>query len=352
MENFQIEKKDTGFVEIKGEISAEEIEKYKNDAAKNISIGTTFDGFRPGKVPYIEVEKKYGELVITTEATKIAILKKLPDFFAQNKIVPVDKPSIQIDSIATKSNAKFTVKLESITKVDLPDLNELLKDIKQPDTPKETSNKEVDEIISDIKKNIFREENKEEKVPEKDSDLPDLTIETIQKIYPSATSVENFREMIKKAVFQEKQTQNKYQIRKDITEKLLSDIDYDVPKVFIDREAENGLEVFKQDAKRLNTTIEDYMKDKNITEEEFKETLRAEAEKRAKTQILFNFIAGENKIYPDEKIVNEQVVSLQKKYKNATKQHLEVYVHTAITNEKVFEYLEKIVLKIDKDLKL
>ena len=37
MENFQIEKKDTGFVEIKGEISAEEIEKYKNDAAKNIS---------------------------------------------------------------------------------------------------------------------------------------------------------------------------------------------------------------------------------------------------------------------------------------------------------------------------
>ena len=55
------------------------------------------------------------------------------------------------------------------------------------------------------------------------------------------------------------------------------------------------------------------MKDKNLTEEDFKKMLRVEAEKRAKTQILFNFIAGENKIYPDENVVKEQVDSLQKK---------------------------------------
>ncbi len=352
MENFQIEKKDDGFIEIKGEISVEEMEKYKEEAAKNISAGASFDGFRPGKVPYMEVEKRYGELTIITESAKIAIIKKLPDFFAQNKIVPVEKPNIQIDSIATKSKAKFTVKLESILKADLPDLNNLFKDVKQPAAPKETSDKEVDEIILDIKKNIFREENKEKEMPKNDNDLPNLTIETIQKIYPSATSVENFREMIKKTVLQEKQTQNKYQTRKDITEKLLLNVDYDVPKIFIDRETENGLEMFKQDAKRLNTTIENYMKDKNLTEEDFKKMLRVEAEKRAKTQILFNFIAGENKIYPDENVVKEQVDSLQKKYKSVTKEHLEAYVHTAITNEKVFEYLEKIALKTDKDLKL
>ena len=293
MENFKIEKQNKGLIEIKGEISSSEIEKNKVDAAKTISRSDSFDGFREGKAPYDLVEKKYGELAIITEAAKGLILEKLPEFFAKNKIVPIDRPHIQIDSVASKTPAKFTVKLESMAAVDLPDIRTLLGDIEKPENPKETTDGEVENIISDVKKNIFREENKGKEIPKDESSLPDLSLDVIQKIYPSATSVENFKELVKTAVFQEKQTQNKYKLRNEIIEKLLSGVTYDVPKVFVDRETENGLEMFKQDAKRLNTTIEDYKKDKNISEEEFMETLRAEAEKRAKTQIIFNFIAGQ-----------------------------------------------------------
>ena len=352
MENFKIEKKDKGFIEVKGEISSEDIEKNKINAAKTISSKDNFDGFREGKAPYDLVEKKYGELAIITEAVKGLILEKLPEFFAKNKIVPIDRPHIQIDSVASKAPAKFTVKLESMAAVDLPDIKVLLEDIEKPENPKDTTDTEVESIILDVKKNIFREENKEKEVPKDESALPDLTIDIIKKIYPSATSVENFKELVKTAVFQEKQTQSKYKFRKEIIDKLLSGVNYDVPKVFVDRETENGLEMFKQDAKRLNITIEDYKKDKNISEEDFMETLKAEAEKRAKTQIIFNFIAGENKIYPDEKSVEMQVTQLQKKYKNTTKQHLEAYVHTSLTNEKVFDYLEKTALGMDEDLKV
>ena len=84
------------------------------------------------------------------------------------------------------------------------------------------------------------------------------------------------------------------------------------------------------DLARANLKMEDYLKHINKTREEIKTEWTPAAEKRAKLQLILNKIAKEEKITPDEKLVENQVKDILDMYKNANKHNVHTYVSTSL----------------------
>ncbi|MFC1775564.1 hypothetical protein ACFLY0_01860, partial [Patescibacteria group bacterium] len=76
------------------------------------------------------------------------------------------------------------------------------------------------------------------------------------------------------------------------------------------------------------------------TEEDLKKEWRTDAEKRAKTQLVLNKIAVEEKIVPEKEKIDHEVKHLMEHYKDADENAARSYVETILTNELVFQFLE------------
>jgi len=87
---------------------------------------------------------------------------------------------------------------------------------------------------------------------------------------------------------------------------------------------------------------EDYLGHLKKTMEDLRKDWRTDAEKRAKLQIVMNKIAGVEKIEPEAEKMEAEVKHLLASYKDAKEERVREYVAMVLTNEKVFEFLEKI----------
>ena len=168
-------------------------------------------------------------------------------------------------------------------------------------------------------------------------------MEDIEKIYPSAKSLDDFKSKIKVGIVEEKKRMHRLSSRNSILDKLLEEFEFVVPKELVDREIENGWMVFQENAKRLGTTVENFLSEKNTTEDKIKEDMRSEAIKRSKIQIMLNVIAGEKGIVPDPRIVEKEVERIKVNKKDLKEEHIRVYIQSALTNEETMKYLEGLV---------
>jgi hypothetical protein len=57
--------------------------------------------------------------------------------------------------------------------------------------------------------------------------------------------------------------------------------------------------------------------------------------------MILNAIAVAENIKPDQKEIDAEVAHIVEHYKDADREHAAVYAETVLTNEKVFQWLEK-----------
>jgi trigger factor len=112
------------------------------------------------------------------------------------------------------------------------------------------------------------------------------------------------------------------------------------PQVLVDHELNQMFAQMEDDLGRANLKMEDYLKHIKKTREDIKNDWTPAAEKRAKLQLILNKIAKEEKITPDEKLVENQVKDILAMYKNANEHNVHTYVSTILTNEAVLKMLE------------
>ena len=339
-EDFEIIRGEDSSVKVHGILNKESIQKHINAAADTIQREDTFKGFRKGMAPAEVVQQKYGSMVIWTEAARMHLSSALPLFFAKNNITPLDQPKINFVSVVDGGEIKFTIDITTLPNMEISRIESALKGIKALDGDFGVTDKEVEEVIEDIKVGIFRTSHPEGETP---NNLPNLTLEDIEKIYPSAKSLDDFKSKIKVGIVEEKKRMHRLSSRNSILDKLLEEFEFVVPKELVDREIENGWMVFQENAKRLGTTVENFLSEKNTTEDKIKEDMRSEAIKRSKIQIMLNVIAGEKGIVPDPRIVEKEVERIKVNKKDLKEEHIRVYIQSALTNEETMKYLEGLV---------
>jgi trigger factor len=146
----EIKKLPKSEVEIEFELTAEEFEKYLEQALTHFKEHLKVDGFRKGQVPLKIVEEKVGNENLLMEAGDLAVKKSYAQVVKEHNLEPIGEPEMQIKKIAKGSPFEFSVKVSVLPEISLPAYQELAAAVKGQEIKVEE--KEVEEAISYLQK--------------------------------------------------------------------------------------------------------------------------------------------------------------------------------------------------------
>ena len=137
--------------ETKGIISItadqDELNDTKNKILKNFQKEAKIQGFRPGKAPIEMVEKNIDQNQLQNDVLREVVEILYGKSLDELKIKPISSPEINIVKFVPFNTLEFTVIVEKLGKVTLPNIKSL-KVVK----PKiEVSNKEINEAVEDLR---------------------------------------------------------------------------------------------------------------------------------------------------------------------------------------------------------
>lgn len=330
-------------VEIEGEIPAEEFEKHREAASRHLGKNVEVPGFRKGHAPPHIVAERIGSEHMLEEMANRALAEHLPKLFAEHQIDAIGKPAITVMKLAPGNPLGFKLTTAVLPEITLPDYRALAKAANEQRPEKVTvAEKEVEEAIRDIQRRIQLREKQQQTTsgtqPE-EKDLPELNDELVKKL-GDFESVVNFREKLTEDIKQFKERQAREKRRIALIEDIARKTTAELPAVLIDAELDKMLARFKDDVARAGALWNDYLAQIKKTEEDLRKEWRPDAEKNATVQLVLNEIAKREHLVPDKTAVGLEVAHLKSHHPDADSRGLEIYVHTLLTNEKVFEFLE------------
>lgn len=341
----EIKNIDGGEIEITGELPVSVLEEHRSRAIAKISKNLEIPGFRKGKAPEDVITKKVGDMLILEEMAEYALAKAYPEILIENKIEAMGLPKVNITKIAKGEPLGFKIQTTVMPEVALPDYKEIAKKGATKKEKIEVSDKEVGETIEQILKQRAAIKKDSETDEKKDSEtkelkLPELNDEFV-KTLGDFNDVGAFKKQIRENMQKEKENKAQQKKRIEILEGILAKTKVVVPKMLIESELDKMSAQFEGDIARMGLKFDEYLKHIKKTTEDLRKEWKSDAEKRAKTQLVLNKIAVQEKIEAPKEELEKQKAHLLKKYKDADPHNIHVYVETILINEEIFKFLEK-----------
>ncbi|MEI6396523.1 MAG: trigger factor [Candidatus Taylorbacteria bacterium] len=338
-------------IEIVGSISAEVLGSYRAKALKNINDSISIDGFRKGFVPENILVAKVGAMAILEEMAEMAISKAYFDIIVDNKIDAIGRPATQITKLAENNPLEFKITTAVMPEISLPDYKkiaekEVKKSAKDSDELK-VNDKDIEEVILRIRKSHASHEGHDhEKMSPEDhekavmANLPELTDDFVKKLGDFA-DVPDFKVKLSAMIAEQKQNEAKDKRRIRIADAIAEETKVELPDIMVESELHRTESQFAADIERMGVKLDDYLKHAKKTLEDMKKEWRPYAEKKAKLQLILNSISAAEDIKPEPEEVEEEVDHIVEHYKDADRESARTYAETVLTNEKVFQWLEK-----------
>jgi len=133
-------------VELKIEVSLEEMKPFLEKAASKMSQNAKLPGFRPGKAPYELVKNKFGEMAIYQEALDMIISDSFYKAITREKIESIGQPEIKVEKIAPGNPLSYTAIVSLLPKVTLGEWQTLAIKKKQVKADKEDIDKTLEQL--------------------------------------------------------------------------------------------------------------------------------------------------------------------------------------------------------------
>ncbi len=159
-------------LELTIELSPEELTPFLSPAAERLSSKNKITGFRPGKLPYVIIEKQLGEMAIYEEAMEDILNDSYFKALKEKQLLPVEKPKIEILKFAPKNPLiyKATFAVFPIVKCgDLKKVKIQRKEIK-------ISEEQVQNVLKELQKMRAQEKIAERKIQKGDKVLADMEV--------------------------------------------------------------------------------------------------------------------------------------------------------------------------------
>jgi len=345
MNNLEIKKLDNAEVEISGEISADVFEQSRKQTVKNLSKDLSLPGFRKGHVPEDVAMKHVGEASVLNAMAERTLQKAYPALLNENKIDAIGQPEITITKIAAGNPLGFKIKVATMPEITLPDYKSIAKKVFSKKDEVSVEEKEVEETIAEIRKrHVAMKKAQAGAGAEKDSkdeeELPELN-DAFVKTLGDFKDVADLKAKIKENILKEKQGRAKDKKRMETIEQIIAGGKMELPNILIEGELDRMTAQFRGNVEQSGGTLEDYLKYTKKTIEELRKEWRSDAIKRAKTQLILNKIALEEKVSAPKEKVEKEVEQLMKHYPDADPMRSRGYVEMILTNDAVFVFLEK-----------
>jgi trigger factor len=160
-------------LELTFELEFNELKKFLEDAASEMTTEKPLTGFRPGKAPYDIVKQRLGETAILQKASNPIITKTYFDYIEAQGLETVDQPNIEVVKMAADNPFIFKATISLLPKIELVDFRTLsvkkIPGIKIEDAA-------VEKVITDLRKMRVKEALVDREV--KTGDKVELNFET------------------------------------------------------------------------------------------------------------------------------------------------------------------------------
>lgn len=346
----EIKKLPKSAIEINGSISAEALEKYRAQAVKSISESVSIAGFRKGNVPENVLVAKVGEMAILEEMAELALSRAYVDILIDNKIDAIGKPRVTITKLAKGSPVEFKAVTATVPEVKLPDYAKLAsKEVKDASANKiEVTDKDVDEAILRVRKaNAPHEGHDHSKMTPEEHEkaildsLPEFNDDFVRGLGSDFADVEDFKKKVRVMLGDNKKDEAKEKLRLKIADAIAEATEVEIPELMVETELNRTQAQFESDIERMGVKLDDYLKHAKKSVEDIRKEWTPHAEKKAKLQLILNSIAAKENLHPDQNEINAEVDHIVAHYKEADRERAATYAETVLTNEKVFQFLEK-----------
>jgi len=346
-------------VEISGSIPAESIASYRAKALKEIGKDLELPGFRKGMVPEQTLVSKLGEAAIIEEAAELALQDSYASMLAEHKLSTIGRPKVTLTKVTPGEAVEFKIKAAVLPEVKIADYKKIAAaEMKKPSTAAEVTEKDIDEVIEQVRKSraehdhhkdhahLSEEEHASLHSKEaKDGKAPELALPEVSDAFAQSLgdfkNVADLRAKIKENMKADKEHKEKDKKRLAVLEELVKKTEIDLPEILIEAELAKLMGQFEDDVIRMGVKMEDYLKHAKKTREDILKEWRPDADKRARTQLIFNKIAALENLIPTEKEIEEEAKHVIEQYPTADKESVKVFVETMLSNEKVFKLFEE-----------
>ncbi|MBU4536879.1 hypothetical protein KJ603_02480 [Patescibacteria group bacterium] len=337
----KIKKLENSMIEIEATITIEELEKRREKAVKNLGSEIKVDGFRTGNIPEDILVKKIGEMPLLNEMAELALSDIYPTIIIQNDIKAIGQPQINITKMAPGNPVEFKITVAIMPEFKLPDYKKIAKKINNEKEEKiEVTEKEIEDTITHIQKM-----NTPQPTPTKDEEgvdkaivpeYPEINDEFVKKL-GDFKDVADFKIKLKENIQKEKENKASETKKVKIIDTILEETKIDLPEIISLSEVDRMLAQTKADITRMGLQFDKYLEHIKKTEEDFRNELKPEAEKRAKIQLILDTIIKEEKIVPSEEDVKKSVEELLKQHPEAKEDQVTPYVQMVLSNQEVFK---------------
>lgn len=333
--------------EVRAEIPAEALARYRIEALKEIQRSAKLDGFRPGKAPLERVLEVYGEGPIMRRAAELAIQSELPELLAKENLLVVESPRVTTEEPVAGKPLSFTARASLVPKVELPDYAAVAA---KHSTKEEVvvSDDEHKEALTHLRRERARidkiesgteaQKASEESRAMKEEELPALDDMFVQSLgYESA---EKFAEVLRSNIKNEKEIRTREKRRAAILDDLVERSKVSYPAVLREFELDEMEARLKSDIERAGMTFEGYLNEAKKTRDELRASWGDAADKRAKVRLILVEIARKEKIEPPQDVLEKEVEHAKQHYPSADPAGLRAHITHAMRNETTLRFLE------------
>lgn len=341
--NLTVNKKKGSEIELIFEIPTEVTATYRGKALNKLGKNLSIPGFRKGHIPEKVLTDKLGEQAILEEVAGIVMAEAYSAIVEDEKLSVIGQSHATITKLAPGNPIGIKIETALMPEIVLSDYKALAKTVMDKNISVEIPDKEVEDLINELRRNKWRIEHKdqaEKGVVPKEEELPSLDTGNI-KAFGNFKDLADFKEKVREGLTQEKKRKVREGRRIEVGENIIKEATISLPNILIESELSTMMTQLKHDVSHMKLTYEDYLKRINKTESDLRIEWKGKAKMRAKLQLVLNEIAKQENIKPDEKKVEREIEQLFIKFKNADKNRVRIYVETMLTNEKVFQFLEK-----------
>lgn len=315
-----------------------ELEPLRPGAIKTLGSQVKVDGFREGHVPQDMLLKKIPAHHILSEMADSAIQAIYIDLIKEQDITPIGKPTISLKKLAEGNELEFTIETDVLPTITLPkDLEATAKKFLSSEIKVDISDDEVTQALKEIQTMRYQREGQD--VPE---DLPELDDE-FAKTLGKFNSLEEVRTVIKDNLEHEKMHHEIDKRHGEFYDALADAVTADVPQSIVQFEVDKRVSQLEYDAAMGGSTLDEYLKSIEKTREGFIEEMTPVAAKSAKLELIFNEIAAQNNLVPDEKMIEEEVQAAVARYKDSKDfdiNRARDYFYTVYKNRMVVHHLD------------
>ena len=177
----------------------------------------------------------------------------------------------------------------------------------------------------------------------KEKILPDVDDEFVKDISEFET-LEEYKKDVEKKLQEQKESQAKADKETQVLDKIVENTEVVIPDSMIEDEINQMVEQFAANLSYQGLTIDKYCEYMGTTKDDFKQTLRPQAEKDVKLKLALEFIAKAENVKVEDTEIDEKIKELAEEYGNENAESL-------LKNENVRNYMKEKLLQ-DNTLKL